>query len=90
MFQPDPNQWPIRGTPDILPPQFRGGVAPLRFELSLSDYLEKQRSRRLAQSAEAPRSLTAAAISHWVRYAGGALIGAVARVLASRSAQMRS
>jgi hypothetical protein len=46
MFQPDPRQWPIQPSSYLLPPQFRGGVAPLRCELALSDYLAKQQAHR--------------------------------------------
>lgn len=52
MFQPDPNQWPMRSFPEVLAPQFRGGVAPLRHDVALSDYLQKQSDRRQALSAE--------------------------------------
>jgi len=51
MFQPDPNQWPIQTYPDAISSQFRGGVAPSRYEVALSAYIEKQAARRRTPAA---------------------------------------
>jgi hypothetical protein len=50
MFQPDPNHWSMGMLTNILPPHFLGGVAPLRHDVALAAYLEKQ----AAQRAETP------------------------------------
>jgi len=52
MVQPDPNQWPIRISPDVLPPRFRGGVAPSRYEVALTTYIEKQAAHRESTKRE--------------------------------------
>jgi hypothetical protein len=54
MFQPDPNQWPIQIYPDATSPQFRGGVAPSRYEVALSAYIEKQAARRRTPATQHP------------------------------------
>jgi hypothetical protein len=55
MFQPDPNQWPSMGMfTNILPPHFLGGVAPLRHDVALAAYLEKQAAQRAAIIAKQP------------------------------------
>ena len=52
MFQPDRNQWPIQIYPGAISPPFRGGVAPLRYEVALSAYIEKQAAQRRASAAQ--------------------------------------
>jgi hypothetical protein len=52
MFQPDRSQRPIQIYPSAISPPFRGGVAPLRYEVALSAYIEKQAARRRTPAAQ--------------------------------------
>jgi len=42
MFQSSPEFWPIGSSASATPSQLRGGIAPLRHELALANYVEKQ------------------------------------------------
>lgn len=53
MFQVDPGLWPIRTDGGDTPGELRGGVAPLRHELALANYLEKQAKLRSAGTPDA-------------------------------------
>lgn len=50
MFQPNPANWPIRYADSGQPQQQCGGVAPLRHDIALARYLEKQAAHRASAS----------------------------------------
>jgi hypothetical protein len=52
MFQSDQNQWPIQIYRGAISPPIRGGVAPLRYEVALSAYIEKQAARHRMSAAQ--------------------------------------
>lgn len=51
MIHPNLTEWPIQRAARLLP-QLRGGVAPLRHDLALTHYLEKQAARRASSSGD--------------------------------------
>jgi hypothetical protein len=49
MIHPNLTEWPIQGAGHALPLP-RGGVAPLRHDLALTTYLERQAAQRASSS----------------------------------------
>lgn len=46
MFQPDSAAWPSRSVVAGTAPRLRGGVAPSRYDVALTSYIEKQAAHR--------------------------------------------
>ena len=87
MFRPSLTEWPIQDLVRGSAPYPRGGVAPLRHDLALADYVEKQaRFRDAGTALESGHIVPVEAVARALVWLCRALVEATSRRTGGRVA----